>query len=354
MSRAKKKAAEILARQSELVQQAFEQFGRRIAGRVVVITGGARGIGETLARAFLKNGASVVVADRSWGGAEAFRRELEASGHGLPLVMNAIDDAQIDSAYAATLDRFKTVDVLINNAGLVSESLFAPMGRVSTLDTKDSDWEAMFRVNLFGTLKTTRRFIRQMLEQRRGSIINIVSSGVLTASMGGGYYAVRPWTVEMPYQATKAAVMALSFYLAEEIRYQNVAVNSVMPGHTRAAWFEATALAYQERGMPYITRPMIAEHMLPIVLFLAAQDGTGVTGRMYNIPDWNYDHGYGRAETWVDHNLPSDIEAAYARLEAVMPVFERSGMADLSFDALSILFRAGLKNLADSGGKLGS
>ncbi len=80
----------------------------------------------------------------------------------------------------------------------------------------------------------------------------------------------------MPYQATKAAVMALTFYLAEEVRGDGgVAVNAIMPGHTRASWFDATARAFNEQGIAYFMRPAIPEHLLPISLFLAAQDSAG-------------------------------------------------------------------------------
>lgn len=335
----------VRARQAEMTARAFEQWGRDVAGRVVVITGGARGIGRTLCAAMLKAGAKVVAADKTWAGAEPFRTELESSGSGAALEMDLLDGAQLDTAYAATIERFGTVDVLINNAALVSETLFAPMGHVKTLDTTDGDWEAMFGVNVFGTMKMIRRFIRPMLEKGRGSIVNVVSSGVLPASNGGGYFGLRPWTVEMPYQATKAAVAALTFYLGEEVRAEGVAVNAVMPGHTRASWFDATARAYQDMGIAYFMRPAIAEHLLPISLFLAAQDGRGAAGRLYYVPDWNYDHGFGNYAAWLDYDLPADMEAMYGKLEAASPKYERAGVSHLPFDALGALYVAAMGNI---------
>lgn len=336
-------------RQKQMIDRAFVQFGRDVAGRVAVVTGGARGIGKTVAQALLKAGAKVAAADKSWVGAEDFRSELEASGRGAALTMDLADDAQLDAAYAATMDRFKTVDVLINNAALVSETLFAPLGHVKTLDTTDSDWETMFRVNVFGTVKAIRHFIRPMLEKKRGSIVNVVSSGILPVSIGGGFYGLRPGTVEMPYQATKAAVMALTFYLGEEVRLDGVAVNAVMPGHTRASWFDATARAYQQRGGSYFMRPAIADHVLPIMLFLSAQDGTGVAGRLYFVPDWNFDHGFGKYADWLDRDLPPDMEAAYARVEAALPKYDRSGVSQVPFDASRALFAGAMMKLDKDG-----
>ncbi|HLY67485.1 MAG TPA: SDR family oxidoreductase [Chloroflexota bacterium] len=334
------------AKQAEMVQQAIEQRRRDLEGRVAIVTGGARGLGRAMSEGLLKAGAKVVAADRTWTGADDLREQLESSGRGLAVEMDVTDDAQLDSAYDAVIERFGTTDVLINNAALVSETLFAPMGHVKTLDTKDSDWEAMFRVNVFGVVKTIRRFVRPMLEKNRGSIINIVSSGLLPVSLGGGWYGLRPGSVEMPYQATKAATMALTFYLGEEIYARGVAVNAIMPGHTRASWFDATARAYQEKGTVYFNRPVVPEHVLPIILFLASQDGAGVAGRLYNVPEWNYDHGYGKFAAWHDRSFPPDIEERYSKIEAAMPNYGRSGIPQTPFDAGRVLFASAMEKLS--------
>jgi len=333
-------------RQQQLVERAFAQFGPEVKGRVAVVTGGARGIGKTIARALITAGAQVAAADKSWIGAEDFRSEIESSGRGAAVTMDVTDDAQLDAAYATTMDRFETVDVLINNAALVSETLFAPMGHVNMLDTTDADWEAMFRVNVFGTVKAIRRFIRPMMQKQRGSIINVASSGILPVSIGGGFYGLRPGTVEMPYQATKAALMALTFYLGEEVYKDGVAVNAIMPGHTRASWFDATARAYHQKGMSYFARPAVAEHVVPITLFLSGQHGGGVAGRLYFVPDWNFDHGFGKYAEWLDRDLPPDLEAAYARFEAALPKWERSGVAQTPSDVSRALYAGAMASLA--------
>jgi NAD(P)-dependent dehydrogenase (short-subunit alcohol dehydrogenase family) len=327
------------------IETAFAQWGAAVVGKVVVVTGSARGIGRTMAEALLEAGAKVVAIDKSWAGADSFREMLEANG-GLAQEADISKDADVDAAFAATIDRFKTVDVLINNAALVSETMFAPKGRVKTLETTDQDWERMFGVNVFGTLKVIRRFIKPMLEKHQGSIINVLSTGILTASTGGGYYAERPWTVEMPYQATKGALSALNFYLAEEVKSEGVAVNAIMPGHTRASWFDSTARAFQAGGIPYFVRPVVSEHLVPITLFLSTQDGRGVGGRLYSAPEWNYDHGFGDYSAWLDHDLPKDMEAVYSKVEGVVPPYERSGVAWLSPDVHGALFSAALGQLA--------
>jgi hypothetical protein len=139
--------------------------------------------------------------------------------------------------------------------------------------------------------------------------------------------------------------MALTFYLGQEVREDGVAVNAIMPGHTRASWFDATARAYQDAGMAYFNRPAVSGHVLPIVLFLAGQDGHGVAGRLYSVPEWNYDHGYGNYAAWLDYELPPDMEAAYRTLEGAVPKYDRSGVAQTPFDASSALFAAAVAKL---------
>jgi NAD(P)-dependent dehydrogenase (short-subunit alcohol dehydrogenase family) len=345
-------ASEELRRsQAAFVAAATEQHRDALDGRVVVVTGGARGLGRSLVEGLLRAGASVVSIDRTWSGAEEFQAALASSKKAMALTADVCDDAALDRASSEVLKNFGRVDALVNNAGLVSETLFAPVGHVELLATQDSDWEAMFRVNVFGTIKVIRRFVVPMLEAGQGSIVNVVSSGVLMTSTGGAYYGARPWTVEMPYQATKSALTTASFYLSQELFSEGIAVNSVMPGHTRASWFDATARAFQEREKAiYFTRPLVAEHMLPIIFFLSAQAGARppVTGRLFHVPDWNYDHGYGDYRVWGDHDLPEELERGYQQLEAAFPQYWRAGLARAPFDAERVAFGAAMEKLGSS------
>jgi len=284
-------------------------------GRVVVVTGGARGMGRAFVRGALSAGARVVATDKSWGGAENFQAELTSNERILVLEMDVTNDSQIDDAFRQTLAQFGTADVLINNAALLQMFLFPPTGRVTTLETTDDDWLKSFGVNVFGALKVTRRFARPMIEQRRGSIINIVSSGILAFSRGGGYHALRPNSREMPYMASKAALATMSFYLADELQPHNVAVNTIIPGHTRGSWFDDTIRARLATGSPPGRRPVAPEHMVPLALFLASQDGSGVTGTMFDVMEWNTAHGCGGHATWADKSLPEDLERAFAAAE---------------------------------------
>ncbi len=348
-------ADELRRTQRAHVDAAIDRFSPLLAGRVAVVTGSARGIGRSVVDGLLRAGASVVSSDKSWNGSEDYRKTLDAGERSMSFEADITDDAAVDRLYAETIERYGRVDILVNNAGLVSETLFAPLGHVKLLDTKDSDWEAMFKVNVFGTIKVIRRFVAPMREAGSGSIMNIVSSGVLMTSSGGAFFGARPWTTETPYQATKSALTTATFYLAQELFNEGVAVNAIMPGHTRASWFDATAQAFTRGGGGvYFMRPLVCEHMLPLALFLGAQSAAQppVTGRLYHTPDWNYDNGYGDYRVWYDYDIPPEVEEGYQRLEAALPKYWRAGLGRAPFDAERVAFAAAidkLELLADRG-----
>ena len=282
-----------------------------LAGRVVVITGAARGMGRAYVEGFLAAGAKVAATDIAWAVETDFRNQLEANPNALTVDHDVTSDEQNDRAYEAVMEKFGTVDVLINNAALLQMRLVNPTGRVTTLETTDEDWLKSFGVNVFGALKVTRRFTRPMIEQRRGSVINIVSSGILSFSHGGAYTALRPNSREMPYMASKAALATMSFYMADELNPMNVAVNTIIPGHTRGSWFDDAIRARMAAGMSPGRRPNVPEHIVPLAMFLASQDGRGVTGKMFDVMTWNEEHGLGGHERWADRSLPEDLEQAF-------------------------------------------
>lgn len=270
----------------------------KLKDRVVVITGAARGMGKAYADAFLAAGAKVVASDRSWAGVAP--EEMVRGAKFMTAEMDVTNDDQIDAVYKAVLAKFGTVDVLINNAAMRQRDLFPPTGRVTTLETKDSDWLKSFGVNVFGALKVTRRFIQPMIEKKRGSIVNMVSSGILHHSMGSAYMALRPNSREMPYQSSKAALATMSFYLADDMKEHNVAVNVIIPGHTRTTGFDDQNRARLKRGAKPGPLPVRPDHVVPVVMYLAAQDQALVSGRMFDAMKWNLEHGLGGHEAWAD------------------------------------------------------
>jgi NAD(P)-dependent dehydrogenase (short-subunit alcohol dehydrogenase family) len=269
---------------------------------VAVVTGAARGIGRALGRSLLDDGASLVAADRAWTGAEATRREYQSSGRAMIVTFDLNDAESAAIARDQALDRFGRVDILVNNAALRMRDLFMPTGLSTVLDATDSDWDAMFRVIVLGTLTVTRAFVSAMRVSGQGaSIVMIGSVGSLPLEHdgAGAWHARRVAPKNQPYDAAKAALASLSFSLAGELKADGIVVNIVWPGGTMttgsAEMRDARIAAGVDTGL-YL-RP---EHVVPPVLHLARQRGPdAVTATALDAPLWNARHGFGERDTWV-------------------------------------------------------
>jgi 3-oxoacyl-[acyl-carrier protein] reductase len=167
------------------------------AGRGVVVTGGASGIGAAIAAAFTDNGDRVVVMDR-------------VSGNGT-IGVDVADEASVRAAFAAARDRLGSVDVLVNSAGLLTESALESM----SLDM----WNETIAVDLTGVFLCCREVVGGMRQQKWGRIINIASQLAIKGGVGLSHYS-----------AAKAGVVGLSKALALEVAKDNVLVNCIAPG----------------------------------------------------------------------------------------------------------------------------
>jgi NAD(P)-dependent dehydrogenase (short-subunit alcohol dehydrogenase family) len=260
--------------------------------RVIVVTGAARGMGRAYLEAFLEHGARVVGLDRAWDA---------GTDDSLRLSCDVTNPADIARAYTQTIDQFGTVDVLINNAAMRQRDLFPPHGAGAVLDGDADQWRQMFESNVFGVLHVIRQFVQPMLAQRRGSIVNISSNGSVTRVAGDGVWTgLHPGFRNQPYDASKAALTNVSFYLAEELRPNNVAVNVVFPAGTRTTGSDEMVAGRAALGMRVaaLLRP---EHVVPLVLHLACQDASGDTGKAFDAVQWNVLHGFGGADRWQFH-----------------------------------------------------
>ncbi|GAB7529209.1 SDR family NAD(P)-dependent oxidoreductase [Pseudomonas sp. 3A(2025)] len=181
--------------------------------KVAIITGAAsaRGIGRATAELFALHGARVVVIDLD---ESAARDAAAALGEGhLGLAANVADQAQVQTAISAVLERFGRIDVLVNNAGITQP--------LKTLDIGHSDYDKVLDVSLRGTLLMSQAVIPSMREQQSGSIVCMSS---VSAQRGGGIFG------GPHYSAAKAGVLGLGKAMARELGPDNVRVNSIAPG----------------------------------------------------------------------------------------------------------------------------
>ena len=283
-----------------------------VEGKVVLITGAARGMGREHVRGFLRAGAKVVAADLSWAPSgvsnddSSFRDEIEANPNVLVQTMDLSLDSHVKLAYEAAMDRFGTIDAILNNAGLRQRNLYPPSGASWTIETDVSEWQRMYDTHVFGVLRVIKAFVQPMLEKRRGSIINIGS---------GGWDGSNPSTREQPYKSAKAALANMTFYLADELAQHNIAANLLVPGHTRSTGSDeqeqgrAAIYAQEHPGEAFLRVRLRPDHVVPAAVFLADQDASTTTGQEIVAIEWNAQNGLGGREAW---SYEADLEAARA------------------------------------------
>jgi NAD(P)-dependent dehydrogenase (short-subunit alcohol dehydrogenase family) len=278
-------------------------------------------MGREYVRGFLREGAKVIATDLSWAPSgfssddAPFLDEIRDNPNVLAEVMDISVDSHVRRVYQAAIERFGTIDVIINNAGMRQRDLYPPHGSATTLETEVGDWQKMFDTHVFGTLRVVKQFVQPMLEKRRGSIISVASNG---------YNASRPDGREMPYQAAKAALVTMTLYLGRELKESNIAANVILPGHTRSTGSdEQEKLRSEQRARAAapgatVWRPMRVnpDHVVPLALFLAEQGGDGVTEQVINALPWNEEHGLGGAERWA---YAEDLTATDVRQPAAAP-----------------------------------
>jgi NAD(P)-dependent dehydrogenase (short-subunit alcohol dehydrogenase family) len=244
--------------------------------RVVVVTGGASGIGEACVRAFAATGCVVVVADRNLDQAQRIATEC----HGHAVAIDVADEASVAAAATQVMEQFGRADVLVNSAGVLQRTL--PPGQLTM-----KEWDFVAGVDLRGTYLCCAAFGERMASQGAGAIVNIAS----VAGMRSGPLH--------SYGPAKAGVISLSECLAAEWGPAGVRVNTVSPGFTATPALEkgfATATLQEQdlAGASALHRLVRAEEIAAAVVFLASPAASAITG--VNLP---VDCGYLVATPWA-------------------------------------------------------
>jgi 3-oxoacyl-[acyl-carrier protein] reductase len=239
---------------------------KQLEGKVAIVTGASRGIGQATALALAAQGASVVVNyASSSGAADGVVAKIQAmGGQAIAVKADVSKEAEVEAMFAAAIAQFGRVDVLVNNAGITRDTLLLRM--------KLEDWQAVIDLNLTGVFLCTRAASKIMLKQKSGRIINITS---VAGQMGNPGQA--------NYSAAKAGVIGFTRTVARELASRGITVNAVAPG------FIATDMTNDLKAEPILAMIPLSRYGQPediagMIEFLAATPAAGyITGQVFNV-----------------------------------------------------------------------
>jgi 3-oxoacyl-[acyl-carrier protein] reductase len=228
----------------------------------ILITGASRGIGKSIAYYFARKGFNVVGTARS----EFKFIDADFKGTFTPLKLDVTDRDSIKDAFSLLKEKELLPDILVNNAGITADQLFLRM--------KDDDWDNVLNINLTGTFNITKMFIKQMVKNRSGKIINISSVSGLMGNAG-----------QVNYSSSKAALSGFTKSLAKEVGSRNITVNSIAPGFIdtdMTEYLDEKAKLDLESQIP-LKRMGNASDISELVYFLASDEASYITGQTISV-----------------------------------------------------------------------
>jgi 3-oxoacyl-[acyl-carrier protein] reductase len=243
-----------------------ERAAMRLADKVAIITGAARGIGRETAVVFAREGARVVLADVD-AQAEAVASEIvEAGGSALFVRTDVTDRESCDAMAGAAMAAFQRIDILINNAGVVRDAQLTKLS--------EEDFDRVIGVNLKGTLNATQAVVGTMIEQGSGAIINAASVVGIYGNFG-----------QTNYVATKAGVIGMTKVWARELGRKGINVNAVAPGfiQTEMTGGVPDKVLEMMREKTPLQRLGTARDVANLYLFLASEEAAYIHGAVLTV-----------------------------------------------------------------------
>lgn len=250
-----------------------------LKGKTAIVTGSGGGIGEGIALVFGREGANVVVMDRSASGETVAKKIVAAGGKAISVIADVTNKASLDAMVATVVKQFGTLDILVNNAGIEGRPCL-------TQDLSEEQWDRVMGVNLKGVFLCCQAVIPQMKKQNKGRIVNISSvAGIRMTFLGGPEYT-----------AAKHGLGGLAQHLAWELADSKITVNTVCPGFVMTPLMEtSTTPEYREtitkRIIP-LERFCTIEEIGEAVSFLASDRAAMITGQVISV-DGGIQTGWG-------------------------------------------------------------
>jgi NAD(P)-dependent dehydrogenase (short-subunit alcohol dehydrogenase family) len=239
---------------------------RGLEGRVVIVTGGGKGLGRAFCEGFAREGAKVLAVTRKdiQGLEETVRRVRELGGEAEYLQIDVTSKAGTDKMAKYAVDRFGKIDILVNNA-----AFYYGVERKSFYEISEEEWDMMMAVNVKGTWLSIMAVFPYMKQAGKGKIVNLTSEVFFTGSHGFAHYV-----------ATKGAVVGLTRALAVELGPHNICINAVAPGFTdtEASRTIADVAKYDTSKTP-LKRLGTAEDIVGATVFLSSDAADFITGQ---------------------------------------------------------------------------
>ena len=236
-------------------------------GEVAVVTGASRGIGAAVARSLAEHGATVVGTATTGKGAQRVERMLrEAPSPGRGLVLDVADTASVDAGFASLAADGLMPGILVNNAGIVRDTLFARMN--------DEQWEAVLNTDLTSLYRTCKACVRHLMRRRGGRIVNVTSVVAFTGNAGQTNYA-----------AAKAGIVGFTRALAKELGGRSITVNAVAPGFVDTDMTRELGPEQHARMLDLVPLRRFGspEEIAAAVAFLASPDAGYITGETLHV-----------------------------------------------------------------------
>ncbi len=236
--------------------------------KVVLITGGTRGIGRACAEAFARQGTKVAICGRTLDSTQAAAQEIaQATSATVKGYQTDISNSdEVDTLIKSVTEDLGPLAILVNNAGITKDGLIMRM--------KNDAWSEVFQTNLDGTFYTCRAACRGMMKERYGRIINLSSIVGLRGQAG-----------QTNYSSAKAGIIGFSKALAQELAPRNITVNVIAPGYIQTdmtADLGEDALAEIVKQIP-ANRPGTPQDIAQATLFLASQNASYITGHVLSV-----------------------------------------------------------------------
>ncbi len=236
-----------------------------LEGKVAIITGASRGIGQAIALKFAQNGAKVVLSATSLENLKETETLLKASKREFYILTQAnvsVGD-EVTEVVKKALDTYGKVDILVNNAGTTRDNLLALM--------PEKDWDDVLSTNLKSVFLFTKACTRAMIRQRSGNIINLSSVVGITGNAGQANYA-----------ASKAGMIAFTKSAAKELAKRNIRVNAIAPGFIKTRMTDKLPGDLQEKVIEQIPLGRMGEpqEIADVAVFLASDASRYMTGQV--------------------------------------------------------------------------